>query len=113
MGATPILIIGPMPTRDGRPFAVGFTLRSVSPNLCPQFLAHSVVEKPDGSVVEITAQGFRPYPIIRHQGAADDFDRLIDECSLVRLNYRQGFVDPVPLAPACPDFGVGIPDVNP
>jgi hypothetical protein len=56
---------------------------------CPQFLAHSVVERTDGSLMDITpSQASMRYPFIRHQGTLEDFDRLVAEWSMVRLNYR-------------------------
>jgi hypothetical protein len=59
------------------------------PDMCPQFVAHSVAEKQDGTLVDVTPSGAsRPYPFIRHMGATVDFDRLVDEWSIVRLNYR-------------------------
>jgi hypothetical protein len=64
-------------------FAFGF-------EMCPQFVAHSVVQRSDGLLMDITPANVssRMYPFIKHQGDADEFDRLIEQWNVVALNYR-------------------------
>jgi hypothetical protein len=83
----------------------GWLYFEIGPDLCPRFWAHSAVEKPNGDLVEITAQASRPYPFIRHLGVAEDFDRLVAESSLMYLNYRDDLVPTAP--PEHVDFGLG------
>lgn len=54
------------------------------------FLAHSVVEKPDGTLADITPvydPAARTYPFIRHPGTNDEFHELVDtyNCSRIKL----------------------------
>jgi hypothetical protein len=68
----------------------GWLFFEFSLEMCPQFVAHSVVEQPDGSLMDITPANVssRIYPFIKHQGDPKEFDRLIEQSSLVALNYR-------------------------
>ena len=53
-----------------------------------QFVAHSVVESPDGTLVDITPSfASQRYPFIRHPGSEKDFIDLV-EAQIVNLYHH-------------------------
>ncbi len=49
---------------------------------------HSVVQNPDGKHVDPTpSKASQRYPFLEHEGAADDFIRIVQGRGLIRIDY--------------------------
>lgn len=52
-----------------------------------RFTAHSLVERKDGSLIDITpSRASQRYPFLRHDGTEDEFLRLVQENNIVNLD---------------------------
>lgn len=52
------------------------------------FNSHSVVEEPNGKVIDITpSRASQRYPFIGHEGDEDDFTNLVDRRKIWRIEY--------------------------
>jgi hypothetical protein len=57
-----------------------FDYSEISQGLVPfcRFTAHSVIEGPDGTLVDITpSQASQRYPFLRHEGPAEEFEAIV------------------------------------
>jgi hypothetical protein len=63
--------------------------RLVVPRPKLDFLAHSLIEKPDGELIDITPawrETADTYPFIRHTGRNAEFEEIIAQYNLARLS---------------------------
>ena len=57
---------------------------------CPSFIAHSVLETPKGTLIDITpTQAATRFPFIRHKGRPGAFVKLLERHGLVYVDHRE------------------------
>jgi hypothetical protein len=67
-----------------------FDYTSLEPLSLPlvQFNPHSVVEDENGTRVDVTpSRASQRYPFLEHEGPRDDFIRIVENISLIRIDY--------------------------